>query len=173
MVRVLRVEILVSTPNIIEVGWFTAEIQRYIPFQNVGLRPCCNCEICNLDELCLRMFFFSVPNYDFIGQEAYDQETIFNTAVVRRAELSILWVRSIKVTEQSWPIWLQFVPSFIRVRPVWEIWQAFVYSLKTVLRRVRTVGVGTPTILTHRNLNKRPAWRIALAKFILAVNLPL
>jgi len=47
------------------------------------------------------MFFFSVPNYDFIGQEAYDQETIFNTAVVRRAELSILWVRSIKVTEQS------------------------------------------------------------------------
>ena len=35
------------------------------------------------------------------------------------------------------------------------------------------VDVGTPTILTHNNLNKRPAWRIALAKFILAANLPL
>ena len=47
--------------------------------------------------------------------------------------------------------------------------QAFVYSLRTVLRRVRMVGVGTPTILTH----KHPAWRIALAKFILSANLPL
>jgi len=63
--------------------------------------------------------------------------------------------------------------SFIRVRPVWGIWPAFVYSLKTVTRRVRMVGVGTLTILTHKNLNKRPAWRIALAKFILAANLPL
>jgi len=81
--------------------------------------------------------------------------------------------RSIKVSEQFWPVWLQFMRSFIRVRPVWEVWSAFVYSLRTVLRRVRTVGVGTPTILTHKNLNKRPAWRIALAKFILAAKLPL
>ena len=65
------------------------------------------------------------------------------------------------------------VRSFIHVRPVWEVWPAFVYSLRTVLRRVRTVGVGTQTILTHNNLNKHPAWRIALAKFTLAANLPL
>ena len=74
---------------------------------------------------------------------------------------------SIKVSELSWPVWLQFVCSLIRVRPVWEIWQAFIYSLRTVLRRVRTVGVGIPTILTHKNLNNRPIWRITLAKFIL------
>ena len=66
---------------------------------------------------------------------------------------------------------------------------AFVYSCQTGLRNLTgvhlfsqdcpetcqlTVGVGTPTVLTHKNLNKRPAWRIALAKFIfIAVNLPL
>jgi len=71
--------------------------------------------------------------------------------------------RSIKVSGQSWPVWLQFVCSFIRVRPVWEVWPAFIYSLRTVLRRVRSVGVGTPTMLTHKNLNKRPVCRIALA----------
>jgi len=82
-----------------------------------------------------------------------------------------LWARSIKCSGQSGVVWLQFVRSFIRVRPVSEVWPAFVYSLRTVQRRVRTVCVGTPTILTHKN--KRPAWRIALAKFILAANLPL
>ena len=63
----------------------------------------------------------------------------------------------------------------------------FVYSCQTGLRSltgvrlfsqdcpetVRMVGVGTPTILIHKNLNKRSVWRIALAKFILAANLPL
>ena len=114
------------------------------------------------------MFFFSVPNYDFIGQEAYDQETIFNTAVVRHTELSILWARSIKVTEQSCMTGLTAICAFV------YSCEAGLRSLTgvrlfsedcPVLRRVRTVGVGTPTILTHNNLNKRPAWRIALVHF--------
>ena len=62
---------------------------------------------------------------------------------------------------------MNFSPDRINERTI------AVRPVRTVLRRVRTVDVGTPTILTHKNLNKRPAWRIALAKFILAANLPL
>ena len=62
---------------------------------------------------------------------------------------------------------------------------AFVYLCQTSLRSLIGVRLlfsqacpemcqnGTPTILTHKNLNKHPAWQIALAKFILAANLPL
>jgi len=49
--------------------------------------------------------------------------------------------RSIQVSGQSWPVWLQFVRSFIRVWPVWEVWPAFAYSLRTVLRRVRAAAL--------------------------------
>ena len=49
------------------------------------------------------------------------------------------------------------------------------YSLRTVLGRVRTVGVGTPTILTHKKQELEQASSMAdrVIMFILAANLPL
>ena len=62
---ILRIEIRICIPNLIEIGWFAAEI-----ISKWQGPPCCISEICRFGHLSniSVWFFISAPNFTFNGQ---------------------------------------------------------------------------------------------------------